>query len=131
MYNILYFCFTKRDTPLEVVEVELYCSFCFTERDALLKEVEIELYCSFCFTKRDAPLELVEVEIYCSFCFTERDAPLEVVEVEMRCGETIPNEADFLMGYATVPGFVSYRSKTSGSWYIKTLTQMLEKYARK
>lgn len=44
-------------------------------------------------------------------------------------GQLIPNEADFLLGYATVPGFVSYRSKTRGSWYITKLTEMLRKYA--
>lgn len=43
--------------------------------------------------------------------------------------ETIPNEADFLLGYATVPGYVSFRSKTQGSWYINTLVKMLDKYA--
>ncbi|XP_064598154.1 uncharacterized protein LOC135464628 [Liolophura sinensis] len=45
--------------------------------------------------------------------------------------ETIPNEADFLMGYATVPGFVSYRSKVKGSWYITTLCDNLLKYAER
>ena len=43
--------------------------------------------------------------------------------------ELIPNESDFLLGYATVPGFVSYRSKTRGSWYITKLTECLNKYA--
>ena len=44
-------------------------------------------------------------------------------------GELIPNESDFLLGYATVPGFVSYRSKTRGSWYVTKLTELLNKYA--
>ena len=44
---------------------------------------------------------------------------------------TIPNEADFVLGYATVPGFVSYRSKTQGSWYITALVRALDKYALK
>lgn len=44
-------------------------------------------------------------------------------------GEVIPNEADFLLGYATVPGYVSYRSKTRGSWYITKLTELLAEYA--
>jgi hypothetical protein len=43
--------------------------------------------------------------------------------------ELIPNEADYLLGYATTPGFVSYRSKTRGSWYITKLTEMLNKYS--
>ena len=44
-------------------------------------------------------------------------------------GNLIPNESDFLLGYATVPGFVSYRSKMQGSWYITKLTEVLNKYA--
>ncbi|XP_064646570.1 uncharacterized protein LOC135499626 isoform X1 [Lineus longissimus] len=47
-------------------------------------------------------------------------------------GETpslLPNEADFLIGYATLPGFVSYRSETHGSWYITMLVQMLEQHS--
>ncbi|XP_046556040.1 caspase-8-like [Haliotis rubra] len=45
--------------------------------------------------------------------------------------EVIPNEADFLIGYATVPGFVSYRSRSHGSWYITKLAEMLNKYGTK
>ncbi|CAC5365577.1 CASP8 [Mytilus coruscus] len=43
--------------------------------------------------------------------------------------ELIPDEADFLLGYATVPGYVSYRSRSQGSWYINKLSQNLDKYA--
>jgi len=50
------------------------------------------------------------------------------LEAEELPGETIPNEADFLIGYATVPGYVSFRSKSQGSWYINTLVKMLHKY---
>ncbi|XP_077997919.1 caspase-10-like [Glandiceps talaboti] len=42
--------------------------------------------------------------------------------------DTIPNEADFMLGYATVPGFVSYRSKTHGSWYITKLVECIDRY---
>ncbi|XP_070570552.1 caspase-8-like isoform X2 [Ptychodera flava] len=42
--------------------------------------------------------------------------------------DTIPNEADFLLGYATVPGFVSYRSKSQGSWYITKLVECIDTY---
>ena len=38
---------------------------------------------------------------------------------------TLPNDADFLLSYATVPGYVSYRSKTKGSWFISTLVDVL------
>ena len=44
-------------------------------------------------------------------------------------GFEIPNEADFLVGYASVPGYVSYRSRSTGSWYITTLTNALNRYA--
>ncbi|KAK7507485.1 hypothetical protein BaRGS_00001420 [Batillaria attramentaria] len=60
----------------------------------------------------------------------QMDAAMEKDELQTDSpGELIPNEADFLLGYATVPGFVSYRSKTRGSWYITKLTEMLRKYA--
>ncbi|KAK7480060.1 hypothetical protein BaRGS_00028697, partial [Batillaria attramentaria] len=41
----------------------------------------------------------------------------------------IPNEADFLLAYSTVPGFVSYRNATQGSWFIGKLTELLNKHA--
>nr|ACP41139.1 caspase 8 [Tubifex tubifex] len=57
------------------------------------------------------------------------------IETDSACApsevETIPNEADFLLGLATVPGYVSYRSKTQGSWYITTLVSMLSRYANR
>ncbi|XP_041374773.1 CASP8 and FADD-like apoptosis regulator [Gigantopelta aegis] len=62
----------------------------------------------------------------------QTDSAYELVDVDAPPPtEVIPNEADFLFGYATVIGFVSYRSKTHGSWYISMLTKMLNKYAKK
>ena len=52
----------------------------------------------------------------------ETDAP---VDIGQALQETIPNEADFLVGFATVPGFVSYRSTTDGTWYIRKLVEIL------
>lgn len=43
--------------------------------------------------------------------------------------EMIPDEADYILGYATVPGYVSYRSRSQGSWFINKLVDMLDKYA--
>nr|ADB80148.1 caspase-8 [Branchiostoma floridae] len=40
--------------------------------------------------------------------------------------ETIPNEADFLLSYSTIPGYVSYRSKTYGSWFVTKLVEILD-----
>ncbi|XP_044888406.1 caspase-8-like isoform X2 [Mauremys mutica] len=41
--------------------------------------------------------------------------------------ECIPDEADFLLGMATMKDFVSYRSTTQGTWYIQSLCEHLEK----
>ena len=43
--------------------------------------------------------------------------------------KVIPDESDFLLGYATVFGYVSYRSKKRGSFYIKSLTENLNKFS--
>ncbi|XP_076089298.1 caspase-8-like isoform X1 [Mytilus galloprovincialis] len=41
----------------------------------------------------------------------------------------IPDESDFLIGYATVTGYTSFRSRTRGSFYIRKLTENLNLYA--
>jgi len=55
----------------------------------------------------------------------EEDRPSSTAEVE-----TVPDEADFLLAMSTVTGHVSYRSKSSGSWFITALVEVLKKYAR-
>ena len=57
----------------------------------------------------------------------ERDAGVETDSDK----EMIPNESDFVIGYATVPGYVSFRSRTHGSWYIRKLCELLEKHSHK
>ncbi|XP_033119167.1 caspase-8-like isoform X2 [Anneissia japonica] len=42
--------------------------------------------------------------------------------------DNIPDDADFLLGYATAPGNVSFRSRSRGSWYISKLTNALQHY---
>ncbi|XP_071791890.1 uncharacterized protein [Asterias amurensis] len=42
--------------------------------------------------------------------------------------KTLPKEADFLLSCATVPGYVSYRSTTSGSWFVNALVDNIEKH---
>ena len=37
---------------------------------------------------------------------------------------SLPNDADFLLGYATPPGKVSWRSQQFGTWYISVLHQV-------
>ncbi|XP_053185165.1 caspase-8 isoform X1 [Scomber japonicus] len=38
---------------------------------------------------------------------------------------SIPSNADFLMGMATVPSFVSFRERSNGTWFIQSLCQNL------
>ena len=40
--------------------------------------------------------------------------------------DSVPNEADFLLGLATVPGYKSFRHRTEGSWYIQSLYNRLK-----
>ncbi|XP_033087864.1 caspase-10 isoform X1 [Trachypithecus francoisi] len=40
--------------------------------------------------------------------------------------DSIPVEADFLLGLATVPGYVSFRHVEEGSWYIQSLCDHLK-----
>jgi len=39
-----------------------------------------------------------------------------------------PPETDFLLAFATVPGYVSFRSPTSGAFFIQELVEVIEKY---
>ncbi|XP_078259683.1 caspase-8-like isoform X2 [Rhinoraja longicauda] len=41
---------------------------------------------------------------------------------------TIPDEADFLLGMATVEGYASFRHVLEGTWYIQSLCDNLEEY---
>ncbi|XP_078085118.1 caspase-8-like isoform X2 [Mustelus asterias] len=54
------------------------------------------------------------------------ESPLE--EDAVCSSATIPDEADFLLGMATVEGYVSYRHIQEGAWYIQSLCENLEKY---
>uniref|UniRef100_A0A8C3ANW1 Caspase-8 n=1 Tax=Cyclopterus lumpus TaxID=8103 RepID=A0A8C3ANW1_CYCLU len=42
-----------------------------------------------------------------------------------RSDDSIPSDADFLLGMATVPSFVSFRDIKKGTWYIQSLCQNL------
>ncbi|NXQ19987.1 CASP9 protein, partial [Peucedramus taeniatus] len=42
---------------------------------------------------------------------------------------SLPTPSDILVSYSTFPGFVSWREKLSGSWYVETLDSVLEQYA--
>ncbi|XP_065917741.1 uncharacterized protein [Dysidea avara] len=42
-----------------------------------------------------------------------------------KMSNSLPSEADFLFGYATPPGYASWRSREYGSWYISSLCEVL------
>ncbi|KAM4560821.1 caspase-8 [Fundulus diaphanus] len=42
--------------------------------------------------------------------------------------ESIPSAADFMVGMATLPDYVSYRERSNGTWYIQSLCQNLAKF---
>lgn len=41
----------------------------------------------------------------------------------------VPAEADFLLAYSTVPGFVSWRNSEKGSWFVQALCEVIMTYA--
>ncbi|XP_063001356.1 caspase-9 isoform X2 [Elgaria multicarinata webbii] len=43
---------------------------------------------------------------------------------------SLPTPSDILVSYSTFPGFVSWRDKLTGSWYVETLDHVLDQYAR-
>ncbi|XP_077997354.1 caspase-7-like [Glandiceps talaboti] len=47
----------------------------------------------------------------------------------MYCQQLVKNEADFLVGYSTVPGYKSFRNKSTGSVYIQKLVDALKTHA--
>ena len=42
----------------------------------------------------------------------------------------LPNEADFVLAYATTPGFVSWRNSAFGTWFVKALTDTMYEKAK-
>lgn len=41
----------------------------------------------------------------------------------------VPVEADFLLAYSTVPGYVSWRNSEKGSWFVQALCEVFMTYA--
>ena len=37
---------------------------------------------------------------------------------------TLPAEADYLLAYATIPGYVSWRNNENGSWFVSALVNV-------
>lgn len=63
-------------------------------------------------------------EIQSSVCIEADAINPELIEPPLE--ESVPVEADFLLGLATVPGCVSFRHKIEGSWYIQSLYNHLK-----
>uniref|UniRef100_A0A3Q3VWI3 Caspase-8 n=1 Tax=Mola mola TaxID=94237 RepID=A0A3Q3VWI3_MOLML len=55
--------------------------------------------------------------------FIEADGPTHglVCRDDFVAKDSIPSDADFLLGMATVSSFVSYRDKINGTWFIQSL----------
>ncbi|XP_041259245.1 caspase-10 isoform X2 [Onychostruthus taczanowskii] len=60
--------------------------------------------------------------------YVDTDGPTPDFSVQERVSlsESIPEEADFLLGMATVDGCVSFRHVAEGSWYIQALCSKLQ-----
>ena len=43
----------------------------------------------------------------------------------------LPTEADFVLAYATVPGYVSWRNSEYGSWFIKAFVDTMMEQIKK
>ncbi|XP_070560676.1 caspase-3-like [Ptychodera flava] len=61
----------------------------------------------------------------------EEELAKKMLEVELRdevdafaSKQTVPNEGDMLLAYATVPGYVSWRNSERGSWFIQAITEV-------
>ncbi|XP_034042578.1 caspase-8 isoform X2 [Thalassophryne amazonica] len=52
-------------------------------------------------------------------------SPVQICTDADALNESIPSEADILMGMATVPSCVSYRERSKGTWFIQSLCQHL------
>lgn len=61
--------------------------------------------------------------------YVEADAripDLSCMQQSVSPSESIPEEADFLLGMATIDGYVSFRHVQQGTWYIQALCSKLQ-----
>ncbi|XP_034988803.1 caspase-7 isoform X1 [Zootoca vivipara] len=61
---------------------------------------------------------------------TDAGSPNNDLEMDANPGCKIPVEADFLYAYSTVPGYYSWRNPGNGSWFVQSLCEVLNEYAR-
>ncbi|XP_015776086.1 PREDICTED: caspase-3-like [Acropora digitifera] len=59
------------------------------------------------------------------------DAGLTSDSTLARCSSILPQESDFLLGYATVPGYVAYKQSNYGSFYMQALTDIIKRHHRR
>ncbi|KAM9346833.1 caspase-8 [Symphorus nematophorus] len=59
--------------------------------------------------------------------YIESDSPAHglIRSDAIEARNSIPSDADFLLGMATVPSYVSFRERKNGTWFIQTLCQNL------
>ena len=43
---------------------------------------------------------------------------------------SIPSAADMFVGYATIPGFVSWRNSERGSWFVQSIIKTFREYSK-
>ncbi|NXA41042.1 CASPA protein, partial [Eudromia elegans] len=55
-----------------------------------------------------------------------QDPELSPVQQRISPSESIPEEADFLLGMATIDGYASFRHVEQGTWYIQALCSKLQ-----
>ena len=53
----------------------------------------------------------------------------DVTDCGTNASALVPAEADFLLAYSTVPGFVSWRNSEKGSWFVQALCEIFMTYA--
>ncbi|XP_074656845.1 uncharacterized protein LOC141910044 [Tubulanus polymorphus] len=61
---------------------------------------------------------------------TDGGVVADSMTIDANEGLRIPNEADVLIAYATIPGYVAWRNEEEGSWYIQTLCEVLKERSR-
>ncbi|XP_041062028.1 caspase-9 isoform X1 [Carcharodon carcharias] len=59
----------------------------------------------------------------------QTDATPCLAEDEPDAVSSLPTPSDILVSYSTYPGYVSWRHKKEGSWYMKALVHVISKYA--
>ncbi|XP_067826620.1 caspase-9 [Heptranchias perlo] len=59
----------------------------------------------------------------------QTDATPRRAEDEPDAVSSLPTPSDILVSYSTFPGYVSWRDKNAGSWYMNALVQVFSEYA--